>query len=73
MQKVAGRAAGLTLGAAILGRIALGLLAGAAFDPSATTGRMADQDGPVGSLVELVGSTNVAQHIDEADGLIGER
>lgn len=59
-----GRAAAFTLAAAVLGRIALGLLGRASLPVG--QGPLADQEGPVGSLVDLVPSTNVAQHEDEA-------
>ena len=54
-----------TLGVALLGRMALGLL-GQASLPVAE-GPSAGQDGPVGSLVDLVSSTNVAAQEHEAD------
>ena len=60
-----GRAVAFTLGVALLGRIALGLL-GRASLPVAE-GPSAVQDGPVGSLVDLVSSTNVAAQEHEAD------
>jgi hypothetical protein len=58
-----GRAAAFTVAAAVLGRVALGLLAGAALP--IRPGRMANQDGPLGSLVDLTSSINVAQQIDD--------
>jgi hypothetical protein len=60
-----GRAAAFTVAAAVLGRLLLGLLSGASAPDR--QGPMADQDGPVGSLAELMSSTNVAQHLDEAE------
>ena len=67
-----GRAMAFTLGAALLGRTALGLLSRASLPVEA--GPSARQDGPVGSLIDLVSSTNVAAQEHEADrGLIGER
>lgn len=55
-----GRAIAFTLAAAVLGKLAIGLLAGASLPEQ--QGPSADQPGPVGSLVDLVASTNVAQH-----------
>ena len=52
-----GRAVAFTLGVALLGRASLPVAEG----PSAV------QDGPVGSLVDLVSSTNVAAQEHEAD------
>jgi putative tricarboxylic transport membrane protein len=60
-----GRAAAFTLAAAVLGRIVLGLLGRASLP--VRQGPLADSEGPVGSLVELGNSTNVAQQEDEAD------
>jgi hypothetical protein len=60
-----GRAAAFTLAAAVLGRIALGLLGRASLP--AEQGPTADQEGPLGSLVELVSSANVAEQDDEAE------
>jgi hypothetical protein len=60
-----GRAAGFTLVAAFLGRTLLGLLAGAS--TRVAQGPLDTQEGPLGSLVELVSSANVAQQVDEAD------
>jgi hypothetical protein len=57
-----GRAVGLTLVAGFLGKKAIGYLAGATLPEQ--SGRSADQSGQVGSLVELVESTNVAQQED---------
>src|SRR5919197_6681813 len=59
------RAAAFTLAAAVLGRIALGLL-GRASVP-VREGPLADEDGPVGSLIDPLSSTNVAQQEDEAE------
>ncbi|HEY0582298.1 MAG TPA: hypothetical protein VGE94_08940 [Chloroflexota bacterium] len=58
-----GRAAAFTLAAAVLGRVALGLLASASLP--IRQGRMDDQDGPLGSLVDLTSSTNVGQQVDD--------
>ncbi len=57
-----GRAVGLTLVAGLLGKLAVGYLAGATLPQE--SGRSADQSGQVGSLVDLAESTNVAQHED---------
>lgn len=62
---VVARATGLSLVAAVLGRIVLRLAATA--EVSARQVPTAVQEGPVGSLVDLVASTNVAQHKDEAE------
>ncbi|GAC1313720.1 MAG: hypothetical protein NVSMB2_02140 [Chloroflexota bacterium] len=59
------RATGLTLVAAVLGRIVLRLAATA--EVAVRQVPTAMQEGPVGSLVDLVASTNVAQHNDEAN------
>jgi hypothetical protein len=59
-----GKAAAFTLVAALLGSKAIGLLSRASLPEE--QGRSADQAGPVGSLVELVASTNVANQEDEA-------
>ena len=59
-----GRAAGFTLGAAVLGKMVLSLLAKASLPLE--QGPMAIQDGRLGSLVDLSASTNVPQHQDEA-------
>ena len=61
---VLGRATAFTLAAAVLGRIVLGLLGRASLP--VRHGPLADQERPVGSLVDLVSSTNVAQQEDEA-------
>jgi hypothetical protein len=60
-----GRATAFTLAAAVLGRMALGLLGRASLPVQ--QGPTADQEGPLGSLVDLVASTNVAQQEDEAE------
>ena len=60
-----GRAVAFTLGVALLGRTALGLLGRASLP--VTQGQSAGQRGPVGSLMELVSSTNVAAQEHEAD------
>ena len=59
------RAAGFTVAAAVLGRIGLGLLGRASLP--VRQGPLADQEGPVGSLVDLLSSTNVAQQEDKAE------
>jgi hypothetical protein len=56
------RAVAFTLAAAVLGRIALGLLARSSL--AAEKGPTADQDGKVGSLIDLASSTNVAEQED---------
>src|SRR5436309_37340 len=58
---VMGRAVGLTLLTAVLGKAGLGLLAGASLPDE--QGPSAEEAGPIGSLVELVPSTNVAQQV----------
>jgi hypothetical protein len=58
-----GRAIALTVAAAVLGKLALGLLAKASLPEE--QGPSADQPGPVGSLVDLVASTNVAQQLED--------
>jgi hypothetical protein len=60
-----GRAAAFTLAAAVLGRIALGLLGGASLPVE--EGPTAGQEGPLGSLVDLMASTKVAQQEDRAE------
>jgi|SRR5579859_1255292 len=60
-----GRAVAFTLVAALLGRTALGLL-GRASVPSEPV-PMAVPQGKVGSLVDLLGSTNVPPQADHAD------
>ncbi|HEV7663833.1 MAG TPA: hypothetical protein VGQ62_09885 [Chloroflexota bacterium] len=58
-----GRAVGFTLAAAVLGRVLLGLLSKALL--AAPQGLTAEQDGPLGSLVDLASSTNVAQQSED--------
>jgi hypothetical protein len=60
-----GRATAFTFAAAVLGRMALGLLGRASLPVRA--GPTADQEGPLGSLVDLVSSTKVAQQEDQAE------
>ena len=60
-----GRAAGFTVAAAVLGRILLGLLGRASLPVQ--EGPLAEEPSPIGSLVDLVGSTNVAQQEDKAE------
>lgn len=62
---VMGRAIGLTLATAILGKIAVAVLARASLPEE--EGPSAEEAGPIGSLAELSPSTNVAQPEDEAD------
>jgi hypothetical protein len=59
------RACAFTLVAAVLGRVLLGLLGRASLPLQ--SGRMADEEGPVGSRVDLVSSTNFANQEDEAE------
>lgn len=59
-----GKAAAFTLVAALLGSKALGLLSRASLPVE--QGQTAVQAGPVGSLVDLIASTNVANQEDEA-------
>jgi hypothetical protein len=59
-----GRAAAFTLVAALLGRTALGLLGRASVPGEPVP--MAVEEGKVGSLVDLLGSTNVPEQPDEA-------
>jgi hypothetical protein len=59
------RAAGFTLAAAVLGRFALNLLERASLP--VWQGPMDNEEGTLGSLLDLVPSTNVAQHVDEAE------
>ena len=54
-----GRAAGLTLVAGLLGKMAVGYLAEASLPEE--SGQSAEQSRQVGSLVDIVESTNVAQ------------
>ena len=60
-----GRAVGFTLLAALLGRTALGLLGRASVRDESVP--MAVPEGKVGSLVDLLGSTNVPTQADHAD------
>ena len=62
--EVMGRAFGLTIMTAVLGKIGLGLLARASLPEE--EGPSDEQDGPIGSRDELVASANVAQHEDGA-------
>src|SRR6266852_3715704 len=57
------RAAAFTLGAAVLGKMVLSLLAKASLPIE--QGPMANQDGQLGSLVDVSASANVPQHQDE--------
>src|SRR3982074_3147826 len=67
-----GRAAGFTLGAAVLGKMVLSLLAKASLPVE--QGPMANEEGKLGSLVDLSSSANVPQHQDEdLDVASGER
>jgi hypothetical protein len=59
------RAVAFTLGVALLGRTALGLLGRASLP--VTEGQSAGQQGPLGSLIDVVSSTNVAAQEHEAD------
>ena len=58
-----GRAAAFTLGAAVLGKMVLSLLAKASLPVE--PGPMANQAGQLGSLGDLASSANVPQHLDE--------
>ena len=58
-----GRASAFTLGAAVLGKMVLSLLAKASLPVA--QGPMANQEGKLGSLVDLASSANVPQHQDE--------
>jgi hypothetical protein len=70
--EVLGRAAAFTLAAAVLGRMALGLLERASLPTE--PGRTTDQGEPIGSLSDLYASTNVAHHENEAEAALnGER
>jgi hypothetical protein len=60
-----GRATVFTLVAAVLGRVALALLGRASLPVE--QGPTADKEGPVGSLVDLMASTKVAQQEDQAE------
>jgi hypothetical protein len=62
------RAIATALAAGVLGKIAVGLLARASLREE--SGPSANQDGPVGSLADLVASTNVAQHEDTAESAL---
>jgi hypothetical protein len=59
-----GRAAGFTVVAAVLGRIGLGLLAGATVAGEAVP--MDDEEGRLGPDLEGLGNTNVSEQEDEA-------
>ena len=61
--QVMAHAVGLTLAAAVLGKVAVGLLGQAALPEE--QGPSADQAGPVGSLVDMLASTNVAQQFED--------
>ena len=63
-----GRAIAFTLAAAVLGRVALGLLGRASLPVE--KGPTADQEGPLGSLADLMASTKVAQHEDKAEAAV---
>jgi hypothetical protein len=66
------RAAAFTLGAAVLGKMVLSLLAKSSLPVE--QGPMANQDGKLGSLGDLSSSANVPQQQDEADEVApGER
>jgi len=60
-----GRAVAFTLAAGVLGNKAVDVLSRASLPVE--QGPTADQDGPVGSLVDLMASTNVAQQEDGAE------
>jgi hypothetical protein len=62
--EVVGRAIGFTLATGVLGRIAVGLIGRASLP--AEQGPSAEALGHVGSLVDLVGSTNVGHQEDTA-------
>jgi hypothetical protein len=67
-----GRAAAFTLGTAVLGKMVLSLLAKSSLPVE--PGPTANQDGKLGSLVDLSSSANVPQQHDEADAVApGER
>ncbi len=55
------RAMGFTLATALIGKLALSVLG------QATQPLSASEDGTVGSRVDLVSSTNVGEHEDEAE------
>jgi len=60
-----GRALGLTLVTALLGKTAVGLLGRAALPEE--EGPSAEPVGPIGSLVDIAESTNVAEQEDTAE------
>jgi hypothetical protein len=60
-----GKAMGFTLATALLGRVAVGLLSRASVP--AQQGPTANENGTVGSLVDLVSSPNLARPEDEAN------
>ena len=62
---VMGRAIAFTLLTALLGRTALGLLGRASLPIE--EGPLAKPEGPLGSLVDVVSSTNVAGQEDQAE------
>jgi hypothetical protein len=62
-----GRAVAFTLGVALLGRKALGLLSRASLPVE--EGRSAGQQGPLGSLVDLASSANVAAQEHDAEAV----
>jgi hypothetical protein len=61
---VLGRAMAFTLATGFLGKVVIGLLGRASLPVE--EGPSADEPGPVGSLVGLVSSANVAHHEDRA-------
>jgi hypothetical protein len=61
--QVMGRAIAFTVAAAVLGKVGLGFLARASLPEE--QGPSAEQLGPVGSLVDLAASTNVAQQLED--------
>jgi hypothetical protein len=61
---VMGRAIAFTLVTAVLGKIAIGLLGRASLPEE--QGPSAEEEGPIGSRVELLPSTNVAEQEDLA-------
>jgi hypothetical protein len=63
--QVMARAIGVTVAIAVLGKLGLGLLAGASLPEE--EGPSAEETGPNGSLVELAPSTNVAEQSDGAE------
>jgi len=60
-----GRAMGLTLATALLGKTAVGLLGRASLPEE--EGPSAEPVGPIGSLVDIPASTNVAEQDDPAE------